>query len=616
MWNYLYLGACLLFALLVFLLVQFKQRINTVENKLFKIVIVLSIISITSELILQYLTLKYGVENFLMILFSKIYLVSIIAWFIIFSLYIFYIFRPDKDEKNFEKNNSVFLKRYKKIKIVHFFILLCATLAEIMLPIKYYKDENIMYSYGGAVDFLRLILLIFMTIWIVISIKNHKKILKFKYSPIFIIIILLLLNIYIQSINQSVLILSFTFSFLCYIMYFTIENPDMKMVKQLNIAKEQAEKANNAKSEFLSSMSHEIRTPLNAIVGFSESLKEEELSDEAREEVDDIIEASQALLETVNGILDISKIEANKIEIINGNYEFKKLFNELVALSKARLGESKPIDFRYHMSEDIPDVLYGDSTRIRQVVLNFLTNAIKYTNEGYINFDVSCIKKDNICRLIIKVEDTGIGIKQESINRLFDKFDRLDNENSTIEGTGLGLAITKKLISLMNGKIVVQSVYGKGSQFMVILNQKIIEETKTVKEEMVQVERKVISDYSSKKILIVDDNALNLKVAVRLLKQYNLQVEEVDSGFKCLDLVKTNKYDLILMDDMMPKMSGKETFIKLKEIENFNTPVVILTANAISGMKEEYLSQGFNDYLAKPIERGELDRIIKKFLDK
>ena len=385
------------------------------------------------------------------------------------------------------------------------------------------------------------------------------------------------------------------------------------MLEQVELAKEQAERANKAKTDFLSSMSHEIRTPLNAIVGFSQSLKTEELSQSAMEEVNDIIEASETLLDTVNGILDISKIEANKIEIIDSVYNFDKVFDELVALSKARLGEDKPIEFRYSKAEDTPKYLYGDYARVKQVILNFLTNAIKYTKEGYIDFKVKNIQNNGICRLIITVEDSGIGIKKESINKLFDKFERLDNENSTIEGTGLGLAITKKLVELMHGKIVVQSIYGKGSQFMVIIDQKLVAEKDIPKEEVTQ--DNTTKDYSNKKILVVDDNKLNLKVAARLLKAYNVEIEEVESGFECLDLIGGgNTYDLILMDDMMPKKSGKETFKELKADPSFNIPVVILTANAISGMKEQYLAEGFNDYLAKPIEKPELDRVIRKYL--
>ena len=287
----------------------------------------------------------------------------------------------------------------------------------------------------------------------------------------------------------------------------------------------------------------------------------------------------------------------------------------MVSLAKARLGE-KPLDFRINFAPDLPKYVYGDKVRVKQVILNLLTNAIKYTKNGWIEFNVNCIKKDDISRIIISVEDSGIGIKPESIDKLFTKFERLDIEkNNTIEGTGLGLAITKKLVDLMGGKIVVQSVYGQGSKFTIALDQKIVENPTNP----ALCEKKVDDiknlDLSNKRVLVVDDNRINLKVAARLLSDYKCIVETLESGFNCIEKHEVGAhYDLILMDDMMPKMSGVETLNKLKAMEDFKTPVVALTANAISGMREKYLAEGFDDYLAKPIEKDELKRVLNKFL--
>lgn len=390
-------------------------------------------------------------------------------------------------------------------------------------------------------------------------------------------------------------------------------------------AKIAAEKANTAKSEFLANMSHEIRTPINAVIGMNEMILRESKDDNIREYADNIQSASQSLLSIINDILDFSKIESGKMEINEHSYYLCSLLNDVVNMIKIR-ADQKGLEFQVEVDEELPDELYGDDARIRQVMVNLLSNAVKYTKRGFVGFAVASEwMKDDQVMLKIEVKDSGIGIKKEDIPALFRDFQRLNmKENRNIEGTGLGLAITGRLVDQMNGRTEVTSVYEVGSVFTVYIPQKIIGQAKieNFKErykKYVQSEGSYHESFIAPEasILVVDDSVMNLKVVSNLLKKTQIQIQTCTGGKEALEWMQKKNFDVILLDHMMPEMDGIETLKKSKTLENnlcADTPVIALTANAVSGVREMYLKAGFDDYLSKPITGTLLEDTIKKYI--
>ena len=584
----------------LFLIIIFftKKNINNVEVNIYRNLLILNLFFSINAMAVYCVAKTIGTE-LLVAFMQKIHL-SLLN--IIGHIFLTYNIEINQFNPKIKKGITTITNLFVIVIVILIFI----------SPIKVINYDEIL-DVGGISYYISItgiiIAFIFLIILNIRYLLRNKDNIK-KSIPFFVLIILFGIGLLLRLHYPEIITETYCVAFALLVMYFTIENPDVKLLNQVETARDKAEKANAAKTDFLSSMSHEIRTPLNAIVGFSQAIQEETTIEAAKQDAKDIILASQNLLEIVNGILDISKIEANKMEISNTKYNIKTESENLYKLIKPRIGE-KPIEFVMNIAPDVPTTLYGDKGKVKEIMTNLLTNAVKYTEQGEINLEISCINKNDNSTIIISVEDTGRGIKPEKIDKLFTKFERLDEDrNTTLEGTGLGLAITKRLVEMMNGKIIVQSVFGNGSKFTVYLPQKIIYD----KELKVDSQKEVLN-LVNKKVLVVDDNDLNLKIADRLLKKYNLQVDTCKSGYECLEKIKDQTYDLIFMDDMMPKMSGTETLHIIQESPTFKTKVIALTANAIEGMKEKYIEEGFNDYLAKPIDKDELEKVLRRHLN-
>lgn len=395
------------------------------------------------------------------------------------------------------------------------------------------------------------------------------------------------------------------------------------MLKVVEVKRDEAKKAASSKAEFLSNMSHEIRTPINAVLGMNEMILRESGEKQILKYAANIESSGKMLLSLINDILDFSKIESGRMEIIPVGYQLNSMVNDLVNMIVPRIKE-KQLKLEVKVEPDVPNYLYGDEVRIRQIVTNLLTNAVKYTEKGCITLHVDFRRSEsrNI-DLIFEVKDTGVGIKQNDIGKLFESFQRVDQKNNrNIEGSGLGLAITHQFVELMHGRVDVESEYGIGSTFTAVIPQKVTK-NKPVGDYKANYERgaKKNAVYRESfhapdaKVLIVDDNEMNLVVAESLLKQTQIQIETAASGTECLEKLRKASYHVLLLDHMMPGLDGVETLKAIKQ-EGIapDMPIIALTANAISGAREKYLEYGFQDYLAKPIVGMALERLLSKWL--
>ena len=580
-----------------------KEQEETEGTSLFSAMIVLDITSIILKIV-SLLTIEYlGVDNLLTISVNKLSLASFLGFFFIFSLYVVSIGRVKK-QMNFriEREGTMYMRYF----VIMIFALAVGCI--LFLDIDFFMNDKIIYPYGKSVDLVYFITLIVVALSILYILLNMKNIVQKRRVPILIFLVLIAIATIVQMNFPEISLAVSLETLVLFLMYHTVENPLGNNVERLEKEKEEALESNRSKSDFITSISHEVRTPLNVILGLSQDMETLELPKQAREDCEDVITASNSLLETVNNILDINEIEAETIKITKGAYNFKEDMEMLARVYTLRAKE-KNLNFKYRISEDIPAELYGDRVHTKQIVSNLLSNAVKYTESGEIEFNIGCVNQGGVCDLIITVKDTGVGMKPEKAARLFSKAKLDFNKKTTAQGTKVGLIVTKRLVDLMGGRISLESQYGKGTTFMVNLPQKIVNASSAKPKDVT--EKHFNNLYGSKKILIVDDNKLNIKVVRRALSDLNYEIDEAYDGREALTKVQSGyRYDLILMDIMMPNMNGEEALFELKKDPSFNTPVIALTADAISGSQEHYREVGFNDYLAKPFTKDQIKERI------
>lgn len=604
----------LFYLILLLMIFLKKKRISYTQGTIYKYLLVFSMVACLFELVGFFLierVASLALERFI----RRTAVVSILMF--IYLLFIYTVVVAKKlsfnSFKDFFKNN--------KLLVGVSFVFYVVFIVYYFLPYIPLDLNNIIFLQG---DIIIVTLLPFTAIMIsfmvYFGLKARKTLTRQELFAYFGISIIFAVMVTLQLIFNNVSFLPMGSVLMCYLIYFCIENPDIKIINELESSKTEIDKSNRTKTDFLSNMTYEVKGPMNIISSISDALLNLPKFDlvSARSDIQQIQTASNNLIDIVNNILDISKIESGEDQVQNKDYSINTLINELTVVGNKKIG-AKPVKLLVNVDNNISSVVSGDYGKLYQVLLNVLSNAIKFTDVGKITLSVNSTKNNGFEDIVFKINDTGVGIKEEDTNKIFNKFGKTDNV-ADVDGSGLGLAITKKYIELLGGKIWFESQYRVGSTFYVSISQKIVDQKPLG--EVLKTEKPASTmeklDCSAYTALIVDDNLLNIKVAKRLLEGYKFKVESVTSGQECVYKIKEDaKYDIIFMDHMMPEMDGIETLHVLKKLDGYELPpIVALTANAIAGMKEMYLNEGFDEYLSKPINTTELNRIINLYFNK
>lgn len=592
---------------LLFVIISYfsAKRRKTNAHKIFSIMLATGVINIVTDFIVNYY--YYAKDTFLPWV-NKIYLASIMAVTIFLLIYLVnYVFIDDSARR---KN----ILTIAQIVFIIAFLVLMISKMEVQpstVSLTFGIGVITMYSVNGA----------YIALFLYFLVRNWKTLdLLKRMSSVFAISSILLSYILQFSIQgYYVTGLGVAFTILC--LYLMTENPDQLLIEQLQYEKERADAANASKSSFIAHISHEIRTPINAILGMDDMIMRETKEEDTKACAQDINVAANSLYSIINDVLDMSKLDSGKMDILPVKYNLNQMIYEAISLNQARI-DAKHLDFYVDVNPTLPIGYYGDDVRIKQVLGNILSNAIKYTHEGFVRLTVDGNYRGELMELTFSVKDTGIGIKEEDIDRLFVAFERIEeSRNRNIEGTGLGMNITNNLLRMMGSKLNVSSVYGEGSIFSFSVMQRITNSEPVGDYSAFSKEKReaVSLDFKAPdvKILIVDDNTLNRRVFISLLKDTKMVIHEAESGFKCLDMIKNEAYDLIFLDHLMPEMDGVDTLQKIRSSKDhlcLRTPVIMLTANDVNSMQSEYQKAGFDACLSKPVFAVDLERIINNFV--
>ena len=588
-----------IFYLGLLLLVYFRKKVfKSKENKIYSVLIVVTFIEMLIEIILDIVGPLYETIPEVSYTVAKIYCIFIIMWNCLLCMYVFLVALKMKEK---ERNSNI-----SKTILLSFGIAL--SVASFLLPIDFFYSGKVAYTYGPSVNVVYVSAIMYSLIGASCLIWNLKEWRDKRFIPVIILVTLGSLCSYVQYKNPGLLLATAVHAFITFLMYFTIENPDVKMIEEYHKAKEISDNANEDKTMFLYNMTNDIRL-ITKDINYNTDAAINEMSNKKLDKdlVNDYLSAikeNTARFTTMtNEILDVDSIDSASIKVYDDKYNIKLLLKKIVTLYSDECSK-KGLTFRSDIASDLPEYLYGDNLGLKNVLTSILDNSIKYTKEGYIELNVNTIIKNNIARLIITIEDSGVGISPDEMDSIFYK------RKEEIDGSNMksNLFTARKLITLMGGTIIPSSNYGNGTTMKIVLDQKIVEEAN-------EKYNKYESFYDEKKILLVDDNISTEKIISKLIRDTNIKLDYVSLGKEALDKIRgKEKYDLILLDEIMDPLDGVTVMKKFKDIRNFKTNVILLTRNNEYEYNEEYLKYGFSGYLLKPISKDKLFEIIDKYL--
>ena len=579
--------------------VYFRKKVfKSKENKVYSILVVVSFFELIVELILDFVGPMYKEIPNVSYFVARLFSFGAELWITILLCYVLFVCLSIKKKERY-------IPVVRNIAVV---LMIVFTTLNFILPLNFKYDGYIAYTYGPSVNIIYLSAFLYSFIGIIALIRNIKNIKDKRFFPILIFLIVGGIASYIQYMNPGLLLATPIHAFITFLMYFTIENPDVKMIEEYHKAKEISDNANEDKTMFLYNMTNDIRL-ITKDINYNTDAAINEMSNKKvdKDLVNDYLRAikeNTARFTTMtNEILDVDSIDSASIKVYDDKYNIKLLLKKIVTLYSDECSK-KGLTFRSDIASDLPEYLYGDNLGLKNVLTSILDNSIKYTKEGYIELNVNTIIKNNIARLIITIEDSGVGISPDEMDSIFYK------RKEEIDGSNMksNLFTARKLITLMGGTIIPSSNYGNGTTMKIVLDQKIVEEAN-------EKYNKYESFYDEKKILLVDDNISTEKIISKLIRDTNIKLDYVSLGKEALDKIRgKEKYDLILLDEVMDPLDGVTVMKKFKDIRNFKTNVILLTRNNEYEYNEEYLKYGFSGYLLKPISKDKLFEIIDKYL--